>query len=225
MTKVAHLESWLRQHANQQTAQPMEAYMRHQFPFLGIKLPERVALTKQLWKTYQIEIEAFTFEDIFALWALSEREFQYIAMDLLNMRKKKFAKSDIVFIEQLIVTKSWWDTVDLLAGSIAGAYFVQYPHQISSVIERWISSENIWLKRSAILFQLKYKQKTNPELLFHLIRCCTDSREFFIQKAIGWALREYAKTQPDYVKQFVSETKLAPLSKREALKLLRSSDG
>lgn len=203
-------------HADSEEALPMQRYMRDLFPFLGIKSPLRKELTKQLigkhgipddWRTVTRE-----------LWDLPEREYQYLALDLLYRVRKHFGAEDLHLLEELITSKSWWDTVDTLAGTLAGIYFQKYPEQILPSVKTWLASDNIWLKRTAILFQLKYKQKTDVSLLFSTIRACADSREFFIQKAIGWALREYAKTDPDAVRRFVESETLAALSSREALK-------
>ncbi|RNB56968.1 DNA alkylation repair protein [Brevibacillus gelatini] len=114
---------------------------------------------------------------------------------------------------------SWWDTVDYLAAHTIGALFSRSPELIRPNTTAWVKGDNIWLARTALLFQLSYKSRTDQELLFALIESCAASREFFIAKAIGWALREYAKTEPEAVRDFV-ETALANLSRREALKHL-----
>ncbi|HMP98599.1 MAG TPA: DNA alkylation repair protein, partial [Cyclobacteriaceae bacterium] len=117
--------------------------------------------------------------------------------------------------------KSWWDTVDLIAAKMAGNYFRIYPEQKNKYIKKWRNSKNIWLIRSAILFQLKYKTETDFNLLSDIILQHQDSNEFFIQKAIGWVLREYAYTDAAKVKKLVQTHKLKPLSMREALKHLK----
>lgn len=173
-------------YANPELAGAMQAYMRGQFPFLGIKTPER--------------------------------EFQYTALSLLDKFSRKAEASHITLLEELITTHSWWDTVDMLAGKLVGRLFARFPALIPDYTERWMSSGNIWLIRTAILFQLNYKQRTDADRLFDMIRRNVDSREFFINKAIGWALRQYAKTDEQAVIRFVEATPLNPLSVREALK-------
>jgi len=128
--------------------------------------------------------------------------------------------------EFMITHKSWWDTVDLVATKIAGTALSASPELIPAYADRWISSENIWLNRSALLFQLKFKKATGTNLLFSYILKCASMHEFFIRKAIGWALREYSKTTPDLVRTFVESQKLSPLSRKETLKILakRSDD-
>ena len=121
-------------------------------------------------------------------------------------------------MEYCIVHKSWWDSVDHLAGYCLGPYFKLFPHQLPAVTDRWNESDNMWLQRSSIMFQKAYKKETDVALLKKYILHCKDSKEFFIRKAIGWALREYSKTDPDWVIKFVERHPLSPLSKREALK-------
>ena len=205
-------------HANADLAGPMEKYMKNLFPFLGIKSPLRKELSKQLFREQGIP-ENWE-EVVLQLWALPEREYQYLALDVVAKVKKRLAESHIRLLEELVTTKSWWDTVDFLAAHMAGAILRRFPERIGSSTTAWMESQNMWLQRTAILFQLSYKQETNQELLFSFIQECAASKEFFIQKAIGWSLREYAKINPEAVRDFVEKTPLASLSKREALKHL-----
>jgi 3-methyladenine DNA glycosylase AlkD len=123
-------------------------------------------------------------------------------------------------MEYCLVHMSWWDSVDGIASEWLGLYFKTFPEQIIPVTSKWIASNNIWLQRSCILFQKTYKKTTDIQLLGKYILHCSHSKEFFIQKAIGWALREYSKTDSNWVTAFVAKNPLAPLSKREALKWL-----
>jgi 3-methyladenine DNA glycosylase AlkD len=122
------------------------------------------------------------------------------------------------WIEKLVTTKSWWDTVDFLASNAAGPWFRKFPEKKSEITSRWNASENFWLQRMSILFQLKYKAETDTKILRSYILPLMESKEFFIRKAIGWALREYAKTDPKFVSKLVKELPLSPLSKKEAMK-------
>lgn len=203
-------------HANPEAAEPMKRYMKDHFPFLGIKTPIRRELSKRLFQEQGIPDEWE--QAVLALWALPEREYQYLALDLLAKVKKRLTPGHIGFIEGLITAKSWWDTVDFLASHMVGTLFRANPDLVAPYTSRWMAGPDMWLQRTAILFQLSYKDKTDQELLFRFIRASTDSEEFFIQKAIGWSLREYAKTNPLEVRQFVDATPLANLSRREALK-------
>jgi 3-methyladenine DNA glycosylase AlkD len=223
MDDVTLLTQWMKQHANPERAVAMEAYQRNQFPFLGIPAPERAQLLKTFFAKYGEPSDAQWEPIVRRLWDLPEREYQYVAIWLVEKRKMNFAIHHIDLIEFLITNKSWWDTVDTIASHFAGGYLRKYPERIPAVTERWISSSHMWLQRSAILFQLSYKQQTDSDLLFRLIRRCEGSKQFFINKAIGWALREYAKTNRSAVERFVQETNLHPLSAREALKVRRKA--
>jgi len=122
--------------------------------------------------------------------------------------------------EYMVTHKSWWDTIDFIAVKLMGAYFKMYPEEIEVYIEKWLKSNNIWLQRCALLFQLKYKEGLDTNLLKYVINSLLGSKEFFINKAIGWVLREYSRTNPKWVREFVDKTELNPLSRREALRLM-----
>ena len=119
-----------------------------------------------------------------------------------------------------MISNSWWDSVDTIAVKLVGAYFAEYPEEREKWIRKWIKSDNIWLNRTAIIFQLSYKNQLDIPFLVRAILPHTNSKEFFIQKAIGWAIRQYTKTNPKWVKDFVKSNTLKPLSKREAFKYL-----
>ncbi len=204
---------------NPEQAEKMEKYMRNQFPFLGIKTPERRKATQTLIKSEGFPDLQSLKELVYNLWELPEREYQNVALDLLD-RIKTYPVDYLDLIETLIITKSWWDTVDGLAVHSAGTYFKQHPDKLIPITERWIKSDNMWLNRSALLFQLSYKSETDFELLKRYIRLHAESKEFFLQKAIGWALREYSKTSPEAVQRFIQDTELPPLSKREGSKVI-----
>lgn len=212
------LEAKFRENANPEKAEPMEGYMRNQFVFLGIKTPERTQLLRDFWKQNEKPQGEELLQTAEQLWQLPEREFHYVAMGLLEKYSKEAKPQHIDMLERWVTTQSWWDTVDFLAAHLVGCQLSKYPELIADYTERWIASDDLWLRRSAILFQLKYKQHTDTERLFDYIRRTKDESEFFIRKAIGWALREYAKTDADAVHRFVKETILSPLSKKEALK-------
>jgi 3-methyladenine DNA glycosylase AlkD len=200
----------------QKKAAGAKAYMRNQFEYLGLAAPLRQSISKTYIKArlpHYNELEAIVKE----LWQLPEREYQYFAIDLILAFKKQWTKDIIKLFEFVLVHKSWWDTVDA-AGNFIGPYFKMFPRQTDKITGKWNLSENFWLQRSSILFQLKYKKDTNTDLLKKHILSLTSSKEFFVQKAIGWALREYSKTDAAWVSHFVEQNKLAPLSQREALK-------
>lgn len=209
-------------HQTPEKAEPMARYMKNHFPFLGIQTPERRKLLREVIQVHTLpDREKFQIV-IRELWSLPEREFQAAALDLLQKYKKHLDKTHIPFLEELIITKSWWDSVDGIVPTFLGDIFLKYPESIPTYIPKWIASENIWLQRAAILFQLKYKQQMDEALLFSIIGQLKSSKEFFIQKAIGWVLREYAKTNPQVVWEYVQNNELASLSKREAIKHIRA---
>lgn len=207
-------------HTDVEFARWSNDYFRNQFDFLGIRTPIRRKLTKQFIKDNGLPKKDKLKNVIFMLWDLPEREYQKAALDIIEMTKKDLNKEDMSWLSSLIVKKSWWDTVDVLSPHIMGYMFFIHRELIPSFADQWIEDENIWLQRSAILYQLKYKDKTDEEPLFQYILRRADSDEFFVQKAIGWVLREYAKTRPENVKAFVANHNLKPLSRREALKHL-----
>ena len=200
-------------------AEQMAAYMKDNFPFLGIKKPQRIILQKLFVKQFK-RSKKIDWTLIFNLWELEEREFQYLALDLINATYNHLRKNDIKKIEKLIVTKSWWDTVDFLSSKVTGELCREYPALKEDIRTSWSKSDNIWLSRSAILFQLRYKEKTDTDLLCKIIAENSSSDNFFINKAIGWALREFSKTDKEWVKNFIQQNRLNSLSVREGSKYI-----
>ena len=208
----------LYQNRNHQKAIEMAAYMKNHFSFLGLSKPERNLLSKDFQKQAK-KLGVINWDYIFKLWALPEREFQYVAMDFLHILADKLREEDIEQIRQLVVSKPWWDTVDSLS-ALVGALCLRYPALVESHILEWAESSNIWLARVSILHQLKYKDKTNTDLLAKVILMNCETKEFFLNKAIGWALREYLKTNKEWVKVFIETNNLHSLSVREGSKYL-----
>ncbi|HEX5669017.1 MAG TPA: DNA alkylation repair protein [Chitinophagaceae bacterium] len=197
-----------------------KAYMRDQFEFFGLKTDARREITKNYFRSNKIDNYDTLEQVVKELWSLPQREYQYAAQELLENNKKIWTEKTIQLIEHCITHKSWWDTVDTLNSYGAGIYFQKFPRSTKQITTIWNSSNNIWLNRSSLLFQLKYKDKTDTELLGRYIRNLSGSKEFFIQKAIGWMLREYSKTNAAWVRTFIKENKLAGLSVREGSKYL-----
>lgn len=215
------LETYFRKESNLKLAIPMENYMKNNFTYFGIKTEKRRAIFKLNYELNKLEVKSNFKAIAWELFQMKEREFHQTAIDLLVKEfKKNFVLEDIQLIEKLIITNSWWDSVDTIAKYILGGYLLQFPSETLKIVERFSNSENMWLNRSAILFQLSYKEKTNFEILRSECEKHKDSNEFFIQKAIGWALRDYSKFNPNGVTDYVNTTSLKPLSKREALRLL-----
>ena len=198
----------------------MKKYMKDKFEYFGIQTKLRRVLTKPFLRKAGLPPIDNMDRLVKKLWDKPQREFQYFGIELVEMYIKQLNKSNLPLIEFLITNKSWWDTVDGISTRVVGDLFRNYPELIVPFTEKWMASGNMWLQRTAVLFQLKYKSRTDTELLFKYIIALFGSKEFFINKAIGWALREYSKTDPDLVIKFVASHNLAPLSKREALKVI-----
>jgi len=199
---------------NRENAQWMGRYMRHKFLFIGIKTPERAVVFKDIYKKYG-KVEDW-YEVSSTLFAMPEREFQYVAMEYVWKAKNSWDPRIPCWVDE----NSWWDVVDVLGPKVLGLYFQRFPQEQSEWISLWMKSTNFWHQRLCILFQLGYKKHTDVTLLSTLILSLNTSKEFFIQKAIGWSLRQYARTDPAWVLNFVKHQTLMPLSKREALKHL-----
>ncbi|MEM6719640.1 MAG: DNA alkylation repair protein [Bacteroidota bacterium] len=221
MKFIDKLKQTFEANANAENQQQMEAYMRNLFVFHGIKAPSRKQLIKALVPEYKTFLQENIRDVVLELYALPQREYHYSAIELLQkFLKKKYVAEDHSLITELITTHSWWDTVDFLAKHIFGTYVMQFPDLKVKLLNSYTNSENMWLNRTAILFQLGYKDQTDAAELFKQCTIHKDSDEFFIQKAIGWALREYGKVQPQAVLDFVKSIKLKELSEREAIRRL-----
>ncbi|MBY0487097.1 MAG: DNA alkylation repair protein [Flavobacteriaceae bacterium] len=219
MNFIKDLDYDLRSNSNAELAIPMENYMKNNFSFLGLKTEERRTIFKANYEKYKTEIKTNFRTIAWELFNAKEREFHQCAIDLLVKEfKKNYILEDIKLIENLIITNSWWDSVDTIAKYLVGGYLQSFPSETFKVIEQFSNSDNMWLNRTAIIFQLSYKEKTNFELLKSECEKHKESKEFFIQKAIGWALRDYSRFNPKGVKEYVDSTNLKPLSQREALR-------
>ena len=207
------------QHKNEEQARQMSKYMLNKFEYIGIKTPERRKIFKNFFSEYKNE-EKIDWEFVNNCWENKYREFQYVAADYLKNKKDKLTIDDIPNLKQLILKKSWWDTIDNLDMTI-GALALK-DSNMNKILLEWSIDENIWLRRIAIDHQLLRKEKTNTELLEKVLENNLGQVEFFINKSIGWALRDYSKTNPEWVKNFIEKNKekMAKLSIREASKYL-----
>ncbi|HET8737734.1 MAG TPA: DNA alkylation repair protein [Pricia sp.] len=206
--------------ANAKIAREQKAYMRNQFEFYGLKTTERRKIQKPFFIKELLPQKKDLHKIVKIVWKKPQREYQYFSQELVWRYAKPFEKRDIELLEFMITHKSWWDTVDFIAVKLIGAYFRQYPEERNRYVVKWLASGNIWLQRTALLFQLKYKRNIDTGLLGKTILSLLGLDEFFINKAIGWVLREYSRTNPEWVLTFADETELSPLSKREALRLI-----
>lgn len=224
-----------RQHKNEENAEKQAAYLRHQFEFIGLKTPERRLLAKDFLKEKKAD-KQIDWELVFEFWNLPEREFQYLALDYLHQMKKWLIFDDMEKIKKLTVSKSWWDTVDALDELVGHLLLTGRKQatendstayeQVKTLVKEWAQAENFWVRRIAIDCQLSFKNQTDLELLSYNIEKnllgSSFVEEFFITKAIGWALRDLAKTNSAWVIKFIEEheNKMAKLSIREASKHL-----
>lgn len=207
---------------NPKLAKEQKAYLKNRFEFFGMRTDDRRTVQKPFLVKKYLPQKSEAFQMIKILWSKQEREFHYFAQELAFLYHKKSDENDIGLYEHMVLHNSWWDTVDFIATKLMGNYFKTYPDKKAQYIKKWLASDHMWLQRSALLFQLKYKDELDTHLLSSTIHALLGSKEFFINKAIGWVLREYSRTNSKWVQQFVEETpELANLSKKEALRLMK----
>ena len=213
---IRAVEQALQPMADATRASGMAAYMKHQFAYLGIATPVRRAACKPLIRTFDGDSLAAAQ----ALWRKTEREYQYVACDLLRHQAKHLDGNALPQLETLVQSKSWWDSVDALA-PVFGEIVLR-ERNLAARMDQLIEADNFWLRRIALLHQLSWKRETDEKRLFAYCLQCAGEQEFFIRKAIGWALRQHARVAPDAVQVFVDKhrERLSPLSVREALKHL-----
>jgi 3-methyladenine DNA glycosylase AlkD len=222
---VSEVETAFKNHANPENAEGQKAYMRNQFDFLGIKSPIRKEIQQSFLRKKNLPPKEELENIVKSLWDKPQREFQYFALELADKYTRQVEAEDIILFEWMVTHKSWWDTVDFVAPRLMGNYFKLFPDLRDKKVEAWLNSENRWLMRSALLFQLKYNAKLDTLFLEHVINSLLGSKEFFINKAIGWILRQYSKSHPQWVIDFINRTNLDPLSRREALKVIERKGG
>ncbi|WP_235298899.1 DNA alkylation repair protein [Portibacter marinus] len=205
---------------NLKKAEKMADYMKGHFQFLGISAPERKELLREVFQGFnwnRKELLEFAQHS----WGSQYRELQYAGLDYLMKYRKKLIIEDIKFLEILVKTNSWWDTVDGLAVHPIGHLLIKDKTTKKKFITKWSDSTNMWLRRTAIIAQLKYKEEVDRELMEMAILKANGTKEFFLNKAIGWMLREFSKTDPEYVQVFCEQNELSNLSEREALRLVK----
>ena len=197
-----------------------KAYMRNISDFYGLASPTRKLLVKEFIAKSGLPRYDQLEELVHYAWEQPQREWQYTALEITEKFVKKADTNLIDLSEWIITNKSWWDSVDFVAPNIAGMLFQKYPEVKMHYIEKWLQSGNLWLQRSCLIHQLKYNKSTDQALLFTLCERLADHPDFFIRKAIGWSLRQYSKTSPEAVMDFVHNHKLSNLSTKEALKVI-----
>lgn len=209
----------LEKNRNELLAVSMERYMQDKFRFLGVRGATRTEIYKKYFPEARKSKE-IDWDFIETCWNKEEREFQYVVVYYLKTMQKFLKRDDISRLKFLIVTKSWWDTVDLLA-KVVGSLVIRF-EGLNQLMLEWSKDSNIWLRRVAMLHQLSFKEKVDEELLEKILLANLGDNEFFINKAVGWALRDYSKFNPEWVTKFIEKNRgnMANLSLREASKYL-----
>ena len=200
-------------------ARTMRAYMKDVAPFLGLPSPERRALSRSVLQGTPRPDERDCTAVALRCWRLPEREYQYFAVDLLRRHVRRLSSGFLPVARHLVTTVPWWDTVDALAAHVVGGLVAADP-ALTADMDAWIEDDDLWVVRTALLHQLRYGERTDAGRLFGYCLGQSGHPDFFVRKAIGWCLREYAKTDPDAVRDFLAREggRFAPLSVREALK-------
>ena len=215
----------LRGVADPERALQQQAYIKSQMPFLGVVAPDLRITAKQVFDDHPLASEAAWLEAIAALWRGARyREERHAAIQLAGHGKYRrwLTPNAVPVLEEMVVTGAWWDFVDTLATNHFGTLLANHPKTMKPLLKRWATDDDMWRRRTAILAQLKFKTATDEVLLFYAIQASTTSPEFFLRKAIGWALREYSKSEPQVVIDYIAANagRLSGLSKREGLKVL-----
>ena len=217
--KLLDLITDLEENRNELLAESMSRYMQDKFRFLGIRGATRTEIYKKYFPDAR-KTKTIDWDFVESCWNKEEREFQYVVVYYLKAMQKFLKREDISRLKYLIVTKSWWDTVDLLA-KVVGSLVIRIEGYDQIMLE-WSKDSNIWLRRVAILYQLSLKDKVDKQVLDKILVNNLGDSEFFINKAVGWALRDYSKYNPEWVREFIKKNKenMANLSIREASKYI-----
>ena len=216
---LSKLISDLEENRNELLAESMSKYMQDKFRFLGVRGATRTEIYKKYFPDAR-KTKTIDWDFVENCWNKEEREFQYAVVYYLKAMQKFLKREDISRLKYLIVTKSWWDTVDLLA-KVVGSLIIRIEGYDQIMLE-WSKDSNIWLRRVAILYQLSLKDKVDKQVLDEILVNNLGDSEFFINKAVGWALRDYSKYNPEWVREFIKKNKenMANLSIREASKYI-----
>lgn len=201
----------------EENKKPMENYMKNRYPFVGVKSPDRKKQSKELINESKLYSLEQLFQIINYLYQKEEREYQNVAIDMCEANVNRLSFEEIQDYSQFIQLKSWWDTVDAWR-KIYGLYIKRVPEDKEKMFYYFYQHENMWMRRVSITLQLMEKEKTDVKLLEKAIMFDRETNEFFIQKAIGWSLRQYSKVNPNWVMEFTAEKELLPFAKKEALK-------
>ena len=217
----------LKENANTNDAIHMQRYMKTSMAFYGVKSPIQNEIVAEVKKSFPISNQVEYNLIITNIWGLSHREGKYISIKLARKWKQYITLDALPVYEKMIREGQWWDFIDPISVGLVGILLMNNRMKMNKILDKWITDENLWIRRSAILAHLKHKENLDQEKLFNYCIKCAHEKEFFIQKAIGWVLREYSKTEPDIVYSFIDDNQniLSKLSKREGLKhVLKNSE-
>ncbi|MDH3642015.1 MAG: DNA alkylation repair protein [Gammaproteobacteria bacterium] len=220
-----HLLRGLRAVADPDRALQQQVYMKSTMPYLGVTTPVQRKIARAVFQARAMPDAATWRNVVLDIWRHAKfREERYCAMELAGFRAYRdwLNPQAMPMLEELIVTGAWWDYVDAIASNMVGAILKNNRSELTPLLAGWATDDDMWRRRTAILAQLKFKAETDEQLLFHAIEASMASPEFFLRKAIGWALREYSKTRPEVVIGYVHRhrNELSGLSKREGLKVM-----
>jgi 3-methyladenine DNA glycosylase AlkD len=201
-------------------ASGMQAYMKTDMPFFGVQQAGRIGIMHELVQTFRPSDRGEYEELVLGLWSLPHREEKYLALGVARHFRRFIVPGSLPLYRRLVVEGAWWDFVDEIATKLIRQLVLAHPEETWPVVDRWIDDQDMWLRRTAILCQVGAHEKTDSDRLFRFCAERAFEREFFIRKAIGWALREHAKTDPEEVAHFVAahRDRLSALSFREATK-------
>lgn len=218
---IVHAELW--RVRNPERAKGAQAYMKSEMPFIGVPMPILRAICKRIFREHPVASAEEWRAEVLDLWRNAKcREERYAAVELAAFHRRMQTMDALPVYEEMIVTGAWWDYVDIIAAHDVGGLLRAHPREMKPIMRAWSRDADLWKRRTSILCQLTFKDATDLELLYDCIAPSLASKEFFLRKAIGWALRQYAKFDPKEVRRYVTEHEaaLSSLSKREALKNL-----
>ncbi len=208
--------------ADPEYAPQMQAYMKSEMPYRGVKSAEQRQIYKAVFAEFPLKSFGEFSQVLTELWNAEYREERYAAITLALKYKKYQTMEALPIYRMMITTSAWWDLVDGVAADLIGVLLEKYPSEMKPEMERWILDEDQWIRRTAILSQLRFKGKTDKQMLFRFCESCLDEKSFWIRKAVGWALREYSKTDPDAVREFYQKNveRMSGVTRREVEKYI-----
>ncbi len=219
---VAFVREQLESHADSAKAVEMAAYMKTTMPFYGVQKPQRVPILRSLKKEFRPSDLSEYQDSVLALWKQKHREEKYCAINYASMFSQFIVLDSLPLYEEMIRSGSWWDFVDPISADLVGTLLLDERKRMTPVMRRWSKDSDFWIRRASLLSHLHHKSETDESLLYESCLLLADETEFFIRKGMGWALREYSKSNPKSVRAFVqkNKNKFSSLTLREASKYI-----